>query len=149
MAEDRREAILARLVVVAATVPGVKKVVRNQKGLSDDQMPGIAIYDADEEADEDEGGRGRPPHSPNIVTMTPEIFLLLAGLPENVGTLINNFRAAFLSKVLLDSELRNLVGTNGEIRYRGCATGLTQGRQMSGEMGVNISFSYPFNPANL
>lgn len=146
---DRRERILAQLLVVAKSVDGVKKAVRNQKGLSDDQMPGIVIYDSDEDADDRDVGRSRPPNAPNMVTMTPEILLLLAGLPENVGEEINSFRAKFLKAVMTDSDLRTIVGSNGEIRYRGCATGLTQGRQMSGEMGVSFAFTYPLLPAEL
>lgn len=149
MAEDRREAIMVRLTELAATVAGVVKVTRNKLHISEEQRPAVALFDADEEADEGDMGRGRPPHAPNLVTMTPEITLLLGAAPENVGSDLNAFRVAFLKTVLLDATLITICGDNGEIRYRGCATGLSQGRNMEAEMGLDISFRYPLFPTKL
>ena len=67
--------------------------------------------------------------------MTPEIYLMLGAKPEDVGTAINGFRAAFIKAVLVDSELATIVGSNGDIRYEGCATGLCPRPQHGGRDG--------------
>jgi hypothetical protein len=45
---DKREAILQRLVEIAAGVPGVVTAVRNQDELSERLRPAIAVFDGDE-----------------------------------------------------------------------------------------------------
>ena len=81
--------------------------------------------------------------------MTPEIYLLLGAKPENVGTEINALRATFIKSVLTDAGLLLIVGTNGDIRYEGCATSLARGRNMEGEMGISFSFAYTLRPEDL
>lgn len=149
MARDRREEVLARLLVIATELEGINKAVRNKKAISEDQRPGYMINDADEEADEREVGRGRGGASANLVTMTPEQVIVLGNVPEAVGTDLNTLRRAFVKAVLTDEALHEIVGSNGEIRYKGCATGLAQGRTMEGEMGIFITFTYPFLPSEL
>lgn len=146
---DKREAILAQLLVVATSIDGIVKATRNKKAISEDQRPAIQIFDADEEADEREVGRSRPGNAPNLIMMTPEIFLVLGSATETVGADLNSFRAKIIKAITSDDQLRNLVGSNGEIRYKGCATGLSQGRMMEGEMGIRIDFTYVLNPAEL
>ena len=41
---------------------------------------------------------------------------------------------------------QSLVGTNGDIRYEGCATALARGRMMEGEMGLSFTFTYVLRP---
>ena len=74
---DKREEILTRLAEVAASVPGVSTVVRNQDEISEHKRPAIAIFDADETADERAEQQGHPGRAPNIVEMTPEVLILL------------------------------------------------------------------------
>jgi hypothetical protein len=138
---DKRERILARLLQIAAGVEGVNKAWRNRGRLSETARPAIVILDADETAEETDPA-GRPSNSPRRVVMTPEQYLLLSDTPENVGAAINLMRSRYLYAVLTDATLRAIVGTTGEIRYEGCATGLAEGRSMEGEMGVSISFRY-------
>ena len=45
---DKREAILARLVEIAAGLPGIATAVRNQDEISERSRPAIAVFDADE-----------------------------------------------------------------------------------------------------
>ena len=75
--------------------------------------------------------------------------ILLGAKPEALGTAINILRARFVKAVLGDAELSSIVGTNGEIRYEGCATALARGRSMEGEMGVSFSFTYVLQPEEL
>lgn len=147
MATDRRELVLARLLVVSEGVEGVVTAQRNKRLLVDAKRPAIVFFDADEDAMEEDGGGAKPGNAPNLVTMTPEIFLMLGTVPENVGSEINAFRLLFLKAVLFDADLKTIMGSNGRIKYNGCATGLSQGRNMEAEMGVMISFTYPFMPS--
>jgi hypothetical protein len=140
---DRREEILERLVVIAQTIEDVPHVFRNRLDLSERQRPAIVILDSDEIVDTAGSGPGRPARLSSIVTMTPEILLLLQESASGVGPQLNMLRAQFLRAVLNDATLKTLTGPNGFIRYEGCATGLSRGRNMEGEMGISMTFQYP------
>ena len=138
---DKREDILVRLLAIYRTVAGVKKVARNEQAADDWNFPALLLLDADEEA-EDATGRGRPATVPVRVTMTPETYLILGELPENVGSELNRYRARIIKAVLSDAELLTFVGQNGEIAYQGCATSLTRGREIIGDIGLNFAITY-------
>ena len=146
---DRREAILARLLEIAEGIPGIALAARNRPDFSDRARPAILILDADETADDREKGRGRPSHSPNIIGMTPEIHVLLGGKHEQLGSSINALRALLLKAILMDAELRTIVGANGDRRYEACATDLAAGRSVEGNLGVSFTFTYPLIPSEL
>ena len=145
---DRREMILARLLEIAKGIDGVTAAFRNRDEISEKQRPAIVILDADEAADDADPAQ-RPSRSPRRVAMTPEIYILLGAKPEDLGTAINRLRARLVSAVLTDEQLIALVGSNGDIRYEGCATALARGRSMEGEMGVSFSFTYVLRPEEL
>lgn len=147
---DKREQILARLVEVAADVSGVVFAGRNVGNIDDEDRPAIVIMDADEAADEnDPVGASRGTGTKRRIGLSPEIFILLGDKPENIGTELNAIRAALIKAILTDATLQSIVGTNGGIRYEGCATALSRGRSMEGEMGVSFTFTYLLNPAEL
>ena len=145
---DRRELILVRLLEIAKGIEGIAGAFRNRDELSEKQRPAIVILDADEAAD-DADPTTRPSRSPRRVAMTPEIYILLGAKPEELGSVINALRARFVKSVLGDSQLASIVGSNGDIRYEGCATALARGRSMEGEMGVSFSFTYVLRPEEL
>ena len=145
---DRREMILSRLLEIAGSTQGIVAALRNKDEISEKQRPAIVILDADEAADDADPG-SRPARSPRRVAMTPEIYILLGAKPEELGSVINALRARFVKSVLRDSQLGSIVGTNGDIRYEGCATALARGRSMEGEMGVSFSFTYVLRPEEL
>ena len=145
---DRRELILVRLLEIAKGIEGIAGAFRNRDEISEKQRPAIVILDADEAADDADPG-SRPARSPRRVAMTPEIYILLGAKPEELGSVINALRARFVKSVLRDSQLGSIVGTNGDIRYEGCATALARGRSMEGEMGVSFSFTYVLRPEEL
>ena len=145
---DKREQILSRLLAVAQGIPGIAGAFRNKDEISDKTRPAIVILDADETAD-DADPVNRPTRAPRRIAMTPEIYLLLGAKPENVGIDINALRATFIKSVLTDAGLLLIVGTNGDIRYEGCATSLARGRNMEGEMGISFSFAYTLRPEDL
>ena len=145
---DRREMILTRLLEIAVGVEGIVAAFRNRDEISEKQRPAIVILDADEAAD-DADPVSRPSRAPRRVAMTPEIYILLGAKPEDLGTAINTLRARFVKAVLGDAQLSLIVGSNGDIRYEGCATALARGRSMEGEMGVSFSFTYVLRPEEL
>lgn len=146
---DRREAIMKRLLEVAAKCRGVAGAWRNKDEISEHARPAVLIFDADEAALEIDRGLNHNGRSPNLIRMQPEIYLLLGEKSETVGTAINAFRRDFLARVLTDSALVNLCGTNGGVRYGGCATGLARGRNMEATMGIILQVTYPLIPAEL
>ena len=146
---DKREDILVRLLAIYRTVDGVAKVARNEQAADDWNFPALLLLDADEEGEEAALGRGRPANAPIRVTMTPETYLILGKLPEDVGTELNRYRARIVKAVLTDAELLTIVGTNGQIAYLGCASSLSRGREIIGDIGLNFEITYILNPADL
>jgi hypothetical protein len=144
---DKREAILKRLVEIAAGLEGVTSAVRNQDEISERSRPAIAIFDADESAAEH--ATEHPGRAPNIVEMSPEVLILLGAKSETVGSALNALRARLIKTVLADPQLIALVGPNGHARYAGCSTHLGHGRSMEGSMSVQFSFAYVLRPEQL
>jgi hypothetical protein len=142
---DNREAILARLLIIAAGVDGVAKSYRNKDDVPETSRPAIVILDGDEGSDDSDPGR-RPANAPRRIGMTPEIYILLGGTPATVGTDINLIRAKFVKAVMTDATLIGLTLDGVGIRYEGCATGLARGRSMEGEMGLSFTFTYLMRP---
>ena len=146
---DKRETILARLVEIAAGLPGIATAVRNQDEISERSRPAIAVFDADESGDEATGRQDHPGRAPNLVVMTPEVLILLGTLPESVGSALNELRAKLVKAVLTDAQLIALTGANGRVCYAGCSTHLGHGRSMEGSMGVQFTFAYVLRPEQL
>ncbi len=146
---DKREQIMARLLEVAASLPGVGTVTRNSDEISEHKRPAIALFDADESADEAAERQDHPGRAPNLVAMTPEVLILLGASPESVGSALNALRAKLVKAVLTDPQLMALTGTNGRVRYAGCSTHLGHGRSMEGSMGVQFTFTYVLRPEQL
>jgi len=146
---DKREVILQRLAEIAASLPGIATAVRNQDEISEHTRPAIAVFDADESADERAEQQGHPGRAANIVEMTPEVVILLGAKPERVGPALNELRAKLVKAVLTDAQLNGLAGANGRVRYAGCSTHLGHGRSMEGSMGVHFTFAYVLRPEQL
>jgi hypothetical protein len=146
---DRRESILVRLVEIAEAIDGIVLAARNKVQISERQRPAIIILDSDEVVDFGGSAPGKGSRAPSIVSMTPEILVLLQDNSGDVGTELNAFRIKVILAILNDATLLSLVGSNGAIRYEGCATGLSRGRNMEGEMGIAFSFLYPLIPAEM
>ena len=146
---DKREQILARLVTVAQGLPSVSTVTRNSDEISEHKRPAIAIFDADETADDRAEQQGHPGQASNLIEMTPEVLILLGAAPETVGTALNELRAQLVKAVLTDQALIELAGPNGRVRYTGCTTHLGHGRSMEAAMGIQFSVAYVLRPEQL
>jgi len=150
MAIDKRELILARLFAVYQGIPGIETVVRNKGNLPEDKRPAISLFDADEEPDERAWNiPGRVAAAPNLVNLRPETYVTLNAGEENMGTVINGWRMKILKAVLLDDDLKTLVGENGAMRYEGCFTDLARERKLEGEIGLRLNFIYVLRPQQL
>jgi hypothetical protein len=144
---DKREAILQRLVEIAAGLDGIACAVRNQDEISERARPAVAIFDADESAAEHVGDH--PGRAPNIIEMSPEMLILLGATPGLFGSALIALRARLIKTVVTDPELIALAGANGHVRYAGCSTHLGHGRSMEGSMSVQFSFGYVLRPEQL
>ena len=146
---DKREQILRRLVAITTALPEIKTVVRNQDEVSEHKRPAIAVFDADESVEEAVDRRDHPGHAPTLLTMSPEVLILVGGQPQTVGTTLNALRSQLIKAVLADAELIGLAGANGRVAYIGCSTHLGHGRSMEGAMAVHFSFAYVLRPESL
>lgn len=146
---DIREDILARLVLVARGVSGINGAFRNGFDLDESKVPCVVIHDGDETADDADPFRQAA--APRRVRMTPEIYVLVASDPETVGTQMNLYSRRLAKAILADSTLIALTGTSpvGDIRYEGCSTGLSKGRQVQGECRLHFSFGYVLRVSDL
>jgi hypothetical protein len=157
---DRRSLILARLRAILSgltitltdgSVIAAGNIVHNRDELPAEKVPGIVLLDADEVRDQRfpplQGRSERP--GPGMMKMTPEIYVVLdVRKPQNVnvGEDLNLARAAILNLVLHDALLQSYTGSGGSIVVDGCYTDLARNRQMKGQMGLSITFGYPFIP---
>ena len=152
---SRRELILARLYEIVSALPGIESSGRNLDRVADTKLPYGAVFDGDEEAFENLRARGM---APNAMFMTPNVVVSLGEVPENVGTLSNEWLAKVQKAVLSDQELQDLCGgregTQGRIvhggpQYIACTTSLSEGRTAEVNISVHFSIGYPFQPREL
>ncbi len=143
MAEDKREDILARLLTVLKGIEGVEEraVVRNKEDIAETLRPAIVMYDADEAQPENFSveGRGRPPEGILVLELQPEIFIVVQKSAKDVGTALNELRAAVIKAVMTDAQLITLCR---QIIYTGFTPSLAAGREMVGQARMHFSFQY-------
>lgn len=149
---DRRELILLRLFAILQTIPSirpdVKTVARNRGELPDNLRPGLVLLDADEtvRVAAPQQHRGNVQAASSTVDMTPEVWIALEqreAQNAKVGEDLDALRMIILQNVFSDPQLPGILGSNGDMRYAGATTDLAQGRSMSGEMHVRMTFTYP------
>jgi hypothetical protein len=146
---ERREEILARLAVLLGLVEGIETVQRNKAALDNDRRPAIVLLDGDETTKTLGDRRGRVAMSPAVVTMRPQVFILLkSSKPQNdtVGADINAFRKAVLAAIATDTEFAALIGSHGDIAYLGCETDLKSGGTLEGQMRMDFAITTALNP---
>ncbi|RUW73684.1 hypothetical protein [Mesorhizobium sp. M2A.F.Ca.ET.067.02.1.1] len=144
--EDRREAILARLLELAKAVDDTVEARRNESGLPDTQKY-VVLFDGDEQAVGDIPGRRsatEPP--PQIMEMTPEVQFRLAKNAKDVGTALNALRIKLIAAVATDQALLDLTVRGNGIRVTGSATVAERGRSVEGGIGVAFTFAYVLRP---
>src|SRR5262252_1154664 len=131
---SRRENILARLAVIIANLPGIETADRNNDRASDSKLPAAVLFDGDEQSFENLRATGL---APNVIDMTPTVVVSLGDVPENVGTVTNEWLALVQKAVLGDLIIDELAGgkmqtngrriPNGGARFVGATTSLQEG----------------------
>ena len=149
---DTREAILARLLEVVASIANIRFAQRNNVDIPEDQLPAAIVFDGDEETDDARDAGMRPSNRPTIVRMHPEIIIVEQS--DEVGSDLTTLRRELLRGVLNDIALNEqIVKTgrfgNGAIRYLGCQTDLGWGRSMQGALRAQFMFKYTLKPDDL
>lgn len=145
---DRREAILARMLVLAAAVEGVETARRNQLVTDDLQCPVIMIFDG-AETPRDSDPQRRQPTTPRRVDMQPVISIKVSESSETVGTEMNRIRAAYLKAMAEDETLIALTHDRVGFRYDGCTPVVDEGRLVEGHMQLQVSLTYILNISEL
>ena len=155
---DTRELILARLAEILGGLPATLMGepgafvtrARNRGELTDAQRPALILLDGDEKVDDRFIGRGAM--APRLMTMTPEIGIVIGGRePKNelIGEDLNAMRMTVVKAVAHDAGLKTIVGTNGSVEYGGLVTDLGWHRSMEGVMVLSFLITYPFQIARL
>lgn len=152
---DKREQIIVRLLeLMAEEYIQAATVVRNRGLLKQDDRPAIAILDGDERArltgdGQGTGVRGRVGMSVQLMTMTPQVFVIpKSAKPNNegIGTLVNEFRDIIVRVVAQDSVLLSILGSNGSVAYMGMETDLKSGSHLDGQARLDFAFTYVLDP---
>ena len=145
---SRREDILARLPVIIAAMDGIETSARNLDRIADTKLPAAVLFDGDEDVFENLRATGA---APNAVNMTPTVVISLGDVPENIGTVTNEWLAKVQRAVLLDADIQTLCGKmpNCGARYIGCTTSLQEGRSAEVNLSVHLSLTYPLQPTTL
>lgn len=157
MSATTREDILVRLLAILGTVPDITTVVRNRGLMANEMRPAIVLMDGDEQEGLRPPSNGRG--SGQVIYKTtkiarPQIFVLLRtaaptnkdSAGEDIGTKLNEYRVEIARRVLDDTALRALLGSNGSINYTGAETDLKSGAAMAGQIRVDFSIAYVFDP---
>jgi hypothetical protein len=136
-----REMVLERMLEVLKSVPGMRHVARNTLDVPKDVMPLAILLDGDETTHPGNFGKRRPPDSPLLITMKPEIYVIACGSGPQVGQSVNLLRQAVLDALRKDSTLLNLLVDRG-LRYMGCVTALGADRSLTGELAMSFELDY-------
>ena len=147
---DRREQVLAQLVVLLGQIAGITLAARNLDEITEVGAGQVlaVLYDGDELAHDNPRARGS---SGNVIYMTPEIIISLGEVPETVGTTTNEWRAKLIKKILFDPILPTICGMSphGAVRYMGCSTSLHPGRAAQVMLTAHFEIGYSLIPTEL
>ena len=157
---DVREEILSQMATIiaglSATVFGATTVfattARNRGELTSVARPALILLDNDEVIDDRVTPRGRGSTAARVMTMSPEVAIVLGGRePQNtdVGEDLNAMRLTVVKAIATDATLLSLVGVNGDIQYGGLVTDLGWHRSMEGIMVLSFLINYTFRIADL
>ncbi len=116
---DRREAVLAELLAICISVPGVAAAERNVTDVSNLARPSIVINDGAEEV------VSQPDSSSATLIacmeMTPGVEIRVGGAPNRIGSIANLVLARLRYRVLTSSVIKGIIGSNGKIFIQGAS----------------------------
>lgn len=116
---DRREAILAELLAIANSIPGVLAAGRNITDFSNLARPSIVINDGSEEIFSQPDGVSETLIA--CMEMTPGIEIRVGGAPAQIGPIANKIMARYRYRVVTSSAIKDIIGTNGKIFIQGAS----------------------------
>jgi hypothetical protein len=150
----RRELILARLTVVVGGISGIETSGRNLDRVADTKLPAAIVFDGDEDTVDNPNATGS---APNVAVMTPVVVVSLGDVPENIGTVTNQWLAKVQKAVLFDSEIEMMCSGTASgrrrdrrgARYLNHTNSLHEGRSSQLDLNVFFTVAYPFIPSEL
>lgn len=156
---DKREIILERMLTLLGTVNGTTpplNVFRNRAEIPTDKLPALVLLDGKENIKYPKlpYGKGGTPYTPPFVyDLLPQVFIVLKPRDDinntGVGEELSGLRMQVLKAIIHDSDLRYMLGSNGELNYLGHVTDLQTGSTVLGQMQLNFQLSYVFDPNDL
>lgn len=153
----KREQILSRIHTLLGTVSGITAAYRDRAEFPDDKLPAACVLDGGEQVIQDLGPNKFVKMPPAIFALTPQVFVVLRprdnlanetldGVAAPVGPELSDWLDKIITAVVNDPTLLSLVGSNGQILYRGCETDMQTGSSIIGQLQVNFEFHYVFIP---
>ena len=161
---DRRENILARLLVILGQVPGIASVYRNRGEIGDADTPAAVLLDGDEHVSI--LINNVTPMPATMVTLAPQVVIILPmyddvsnttinGAGQPLGPYMSSIRMSVMNAILNDETLVMLLGGysgQGKIRYVRTETSMKIGSEI-GVLGANMmmefAITYSLDPSEL
>jgi hypothetical protein len=144
---DKREAILARLTTLCASVTGISAAGRNRLDVAGLARPAVIIQDGTEERIDGPLSDNRS--AVQRMELSPQLWLLVRAGADDAGPLMSLFRARLVYAITTDTTLRDLTGTTGGIRYEGCSTPEPTPETKEPRLDINFVFTYALRTADL
>lgn len=159
---DRREELLLQIMTILGAIPDFVTVWRDRGEVppvdsesKEPLLPAAILLDGREvprvRTEGHSHGQRRVPGT--IVTLMPEVWIVL--MPRDnvtnvgVGEELSAFRMRVMRDILNDDSLNAMVGSNGEIEYRGCETDMQSGSSLEGQMRLDFGLTYTLLPTEL
>lgn len=153
----KREQILERILQVLGTVSGITAAYRNRAEFPDDKLPAAALLDGGESLTQEITPNKSVKMPPAIFSLRPQVFVILKprddmsnttleGVVAPIGEELSEYLDRVIQAVVNDPTLVSLVGSNGQILYRGSETDMQTGSSIIGQLRVDFEFRYVFIP---
>jgi hypothetical protein len=153
-----REDILVQIGTILGSIAGVKSFARDRGEFQDLELPAIIMLDGREDIVEANVARLKSVKMPPAVfRLQPQIFVILRqrddatnltldGDDAPIGPELSAWRDAVLAALINDPVLIDMLGTTGQIVYRGMTTDMITGATLQGMMQLFLDFNYVLMP---
>jgi hypothetical protein len=145
---DQREVILSRLVTLCGSIGGVQSVARNRLDVAGLVRPAVVIHDGLEQLLDAPSDM----HHSELQRMelVPLIMVIVrGGGTADPGVLMSSYRSQIVAGILRDSAILAAIGTNGRIRYDGCAVAAPDAEAKEHRIELSVTFRYVFRLGDL
>jgi hypothetical protein len=139
-------------------------VWRNRGAFNAEDLPVAVLLDGTEEIRTEIKGQSLVQMPMAVMTLLPEVFIILVPRADESNTTLNvngalvkspvgpelsSYRAKVIKAVITDINLYTLLGSNGQVEYRGCETDMRTANTLQGMMLMHFALSYVLNPDEL